>query len=285
MESTEPGGQEGNVFEENEKKDIVLQLSEDILFKIMSYLDPDDIGTCCTVSRGWTFTQREEIFEAQCKRIYPSQTGRPTKKCGPRFGGSWRVMLCTRPRLRSNGVYIMTHVHVKKPTRDMFTTLQPGTILECVYHRCFRFLNDGRLLYTLTGGEMGLLEGVRLLWPQLSVVGDTMPSGTSSSIGNTSNNTSHRVAHGHYMLTKNEGETIVVVTVREQHATIMFKFALGAAGNRGKFNHLQLLEHHSIASADPRGNPCKHLVGPSDAFVFWRVPLATLPQGRYHWRP
>lgn len=66
-----------------------------------------------------------------------------------RFQGSFKAMLRFRPRCRINGFYFLMASYIKRPTRDMWTELKPGTILEVRYYRYFRFLPHGRLVYGL----------------------------------------------------------------------------------------------------------------------------------------
>lgn len=66
-----------------------------------------------------------------------------------RFQGSYINMLRFRPRCRINGFYFLMASYIKRPTRDMWTELKPGTILEVRYYRYFRFLPGGRLVYGL----------------------------------------------------------------------------------------------------------------------------------------
>jgi hypothetical protein len=43
--------------------------------------------------------------------------------------GNWKTMLATRPRLRTAGCYCLLSTYIKKPVKDMFTEVPPGTIL------------------------------------------------------------------------------------------------------------------------------------------------------------
>lgn len=43
---------------------------------------------------------------------------------------SWRNMLVTRPRVRTNGVYVLETSYVKKPMRDMWTEVPMHAVLE-----------------------------------------------------------------------------------------------------------------------------------------------------------
>lgn len=47
-----------------------------------------------------------------------------------RFQSSYKNMLRFRPRCRFNGLYFLMASYIKRPTRDMWTELKPGTILE-----------------------------------------------------------------------------------------------------------------------------------------------------------
>lgn len=71
----------------------------------------------------------QQVAQAHCQRIYLDQA--QAKVLNPaRFQASYRRMLALRPRCRLNGFYFLLSSYIKKPTRDMFTEIKPGTILE-----------------------------------------------------------------------------------------------------------------------------------------------------------
>jgi hypothetical protein len=116
-----------------EDRNIMLELSDDALRRIMLYLEPEAIAQCCIVHRHWTFGKDEGLCEELCRRIYLQQTRKHSLSV-TRWK-SWRRMLINRPRLRTSGMYILRHSHMKKPQIDMFTEIKRGTVLECIYYR------------------------------------------------------------------------------------------------------------------------------------------------------
>jgi hypothetical protein len=116
-----------------EDRNIMLELSDDALRRIMLYLEPEAIAQCCIVHRHWTFGRDECLCEELCRRIYLQQTRKHSLSV-TRWK-TWRRMLINRPRLRTSGMYILRHSHMKKPQIDMFTEIKRGTVLECIYYR------------------------------------------------------------------------------------------------------------------------------------------------------
>jgi hypothetical protein len=119
--------------EQPEDRNIMLELSDDALRRIMLYLEPEAIAQCCIVHKHWTFGRDEGLCEELCRRIYLQQTRKHSLSV-TRWK-SWRRMLINRPRLRTSGMYILRHSHMKKPQIDMFTEIKRGTVLECIYYR------------------------------------------------------------------------------------------------------------------------------------------------------
>lgn len=69
------------------------------------------------------------MAQAHCERIYLDQA--TAKVLNPaRFKSSYKAMLRLRPRCRMNGFYYLLSSYIKKPTKDMWTEIKPGTILE-----------------------------------------------------------------------------------------------------------------------------------------------------------
>lgn len=74
-------------------------------------------------------THAQQLAQQHCERIYLDQAH--AKVLNPaRFQSSYKNMLRFRPRCRINGLYFLMASYIKRPTRDMWTELKPGTILE-----------------------------------------------------------------------------------------------------------------------------------------------------------
>ena len=123
---------------------------EELSHRILTYLDIDAYGIMALVTPHWkTFTRTEAVYKKLCERCYLNQSRRKALHVS-RFGGSYRKMLETRPRVRTGGVYVLKYSKVKKIQRDMWTEIPVGAILESVYYRYMYFKEDGRVLYALT---------------------------------------------------------------------------------------------------------------------------------------
>ena len=123
---------------------------EELSHRILTYLDVDAYGIMALVSPHWkAFTRTEAVYKKLCERCYLNQSRRKALHVS-RFGGSYRKMLETRPRVRTGGFYVLKYSKVKKIQRDMWTEIPVGAILESVYYRYMYFREDGRVLYALT---------------------------------------------------------------------------------------------------------------------------------------
>ncbi|CAM9535837.1 unnamed protein product [Ascophyllum nodosum] len=231
-------GQE-KVASPRRRKDAVLTLFDDALHRIMLFLHPEDISECRAVSSQWTFPQHEAVFEGLCRRTYPGQSVK--KSLNVKRWRSWQRMFKLRPRLRTSGLYSLKTTYFKSPVRDMCTSWVPGVVLEVTYYRYFRFYGDGRVAYGLT--HENPKEFVRLI-----------------------KEGSPKIFFGTYTISKWE----VNVEVPNPWSRVSFSLQL-ANGERGRFTHLVLVSHTSVARNEPRANRCHHRVKSSDHFTFERM--------------
>mmetsp|Transcript_25595 Transcript_25595/g.38654 ORF Transcript_25595/g.38654 Transcript_25595/m.38654 type:complete len:364 (+) Transcript_25595:138-1229(+) len=127
----------------------ILKLPEEVLHSVFTWLSVDTFATLALVSPHWKhLTRTETVFHLLCKRIYLNQAKRRALHVS-RFGGSYRNMLYSRPRVRT-GLYVMKYAKVKRIQRDMWCEVPVGAILETVYYRYIYFQENGTLLYALS---------------------------------------------------------------------------------------------------------------------------------------
>lgn len=128
---------------------MIMQLPDEILYRLMSYIDVDSYGICAMVSPHWKFfTSSEMAFKLLCERCYLKQSKRKFLNLDKWI--SYRNMFINRPRVRLNGVYFLKYRWVKKIQRDMWTEIPEGAILEQVYYRYLSFQENGTVFYALT---------------------------------------------------------------------------------------------------------------------------------------
>lgn len=129
----------------------ILLLPSEILHQIFAWLPVDTYGTLALVSPHWKFlTRTEAVYKRLCERLYLNQSKRRQLHVS-RFGGSYRKMLETRPRVRAaGGCYVLKYSKIKRVERDMWCEIPVGAILETVYYRYLYFHEDGRVLYALS---------------------------------------------------------------------------------------------------------------------------------------
>lgn len=66
-------GEEDEEEEEPPPPDIMLTLADDVLHRIMLFLNPEEIFECRAVSSRWDFPGHEAVFEGLCRRTYLAQ--------------------------------------------------------------------------------------------------------------------------------------------------------------------------------------------------------------------
>ncbi len=104
-------------------------MPDEMLLRALSYLDLDSSMHASLVAPRWAGLFNETIAQAHCERIYLDQAHAKVLNPG-RFHGSYKQMLRHRPRVRMTGFYVLKSSYIKRPVRDMWTELKPGTILE-----------------------------------------------------------------------------------------------------------------------------------------------------------
>ncbi len=85
-EEEEEGDGEGEEEERPLPPDIMLTLADDVLHRVMLFLNPEDIFECRVVSSRWEFPSHEAVFEGLCRRTYLAQVreiGRTTRVTRP----------------------------------------------------------------------------------------------------------------------------------------------------------------------------------------------------------
>lgn len=241
----EGGGKAPNVAapakEGRGEDDRLSELPDEVLRRVMLFLDVDSAAHCGMIAHRWRLVLDDKIYQAFCERTYLDQC--QVKLLNPsRFGG-WLGMLISRPRLRTNGFYLLMSAYIKKPVKDMWTEITPGTILEVKYFRYFRFLPQGRLLYMLTHASPP--DAIRMF----------------------KEGRHKELCEGQYFLSKGE----VHCRVQTHYSTIIFRLEL-QNGSRGQFTQLLLQEHSSVPHTDPSGTPIPHRVT-FETFQYQRVPI------------
>ena len=205
----------------------VLLLPAEILHQIFAWLPVDSYGTMALVSPHWKFfTRTEAVYKRLCERLYLNQSKRRQLHVS-RFGGSYRNMLETRPRVRAaGGCYVLKYSKIKRVERDMFCEIPVGAILETVYYRYLYFHEDGRCLYALSNSP---------------------PKAMFARIRNV---ILHKEEHdisivsGYFQVQKNK----LTVIVRQHWQSVKFEITIFPNSIHGKFGELAVDRHVTSGS-------------------------------------
>lgn len=197
-------------------------LPSEITVKILQLLlDPDMCGYLSCVAKTNPFKPNEAVYKAMCEKIYTNQTRK--KQLVVENWVSWRNMLIFRPRLRTNGFYCLRTLFTRAPCHDNFWEEKKVQSVECKFYRYMRFLENGKMLYSLEVVEPELLA-------KHLKRGVGMPK---------------KIFEGTYSVCRRE----VCVEVEMHYAMVYFKLQImnSEDGFEGSFNTLRILEHASAA--------------------------------------
>lgn len=218
-------------------------LPEEIGRIVLDFLrDPDMLGYLSIVAKSWFLKPNESIFETICRNIYLAQASR--KVLNVHRWGSWRAMLCERPRLRTNGYYCLLTVFSKAPSNDRFWEQKIKEFPNVAFYRYLRFYNNGDVLYSLaTSTQHDVIDHL--------ATGRDIPK---------------RIFKGHYTLLRNE----VTVRFETHYSLIEFKLLL-TNSICGHHNRLHLIQHTTATSgANGFGEPNYLRVPEFNEFEYYR---------------
>eukprot|EP00638_Chattonella_subsalsa_P008001 CAMPEP_0117743128 /NCGR_PEP_ID=MMETSP0947-20121206/5944_1 /TAXON_ID=44440 /ORGANISM="Chattonella subsalsa, Strain CCMP2191" /LENGTH=353 /DNA_ID=CAMNT_0005559757 /DNA_START=117 /DNA_END=1175 /DNA_ORIENTATION=- len=229
--------------DENEENqgDVISDLPSCVQFHICQFLESEDVCKCSIVSPHWHFARDEEIFKMFCYKTYLTQGKK--KILNPKRWRGWRNMFIWRPRVRTNGFYMLRKGHVRKPQLDMWTEVKRGEIVETVYYRYFWFdaTGPGEVLYSLL--HCGPDEVLPLLNPK-----------------------NENTYIGTYSVHKKQ----VHIDVETTYAFVSFDLEIEKGWGGGHFSKLVLKGHHSsAASLGPNARMIPHETN-DECFYFYR---------------
>lgn len=222
--------------------DLICSLPNCVHITICQFLDSDSICYSSLVSPHWHFLRDEELYKDLCKRTYLVQSKKKT--LNPNKWKGWKNMYKWRPRVRTNGFYMMRKAKIRNPQLDMWTKAKPGEILEIVYFRYFQFdvPSPGKVLYSLV--HVGPEEAKSILKP-----------------GN------KQAFEGTYVVQRNE----VFVEVYTSYARVIFELELETGWGGGHFSKMRLTGHKSSpTSLGPQSGLIPHETTGGEYFYFHR---------------
>lgn len=229
-----------------ENKCLWLDLPPFVSDRILLYiLDADAMGYLCIVSKNNPFLPREMVYKQICERIYLNQTQKKKMEV-QRWGGSFRMMLLHRPRLRTNGIYSLRTLYTKPYSNDAFWEEKKLESVEVKFYRHLRFFDNGKVLYSLDVVDP---------WDAFRIFkrGTAVPK---------------KVYEGTYTLAGHD----VTLEIDCKYAIMFFRLILANGcdgsdlGYSGSFNLLKLIEHKGLI----HGNICQFSLPQNTDMRFFR---------------
>jgi hypothetical protein len=143
---TEEEATEEDRQDRQDQESVWEKLPECISTHVFEFLDIDDTGTCRLISTKWSILASEENFKKYCETVYFSQSLKSIMNVAKY--GSYERMLINRPRLRTNGHYILRTSYFRPPNNDAFWEERRSEMIEQKLYRKFRFFRgSNRVLY------------------------------------------------------------------------------------------------------------------------------------------
>jgi len=202
-------------------------LPYEMVDRILMFLGDIDMMGYLAITSRTTFQPSEVVYEYLCRITYPMQTAKKTLQVENWL--NWKNMLIHRPRLRTNGFYTLRTMYSKGYCNDNFWEEKQYKSVEVKYYRHMRFLDHGRMFYSLD-----IVEPTDMAkWMATAA---PLPK---------------RIFEGRYTIVRRE----VTVEVPLHYCNMRFVMILldGDDGYEGKCNMLRLISHSSTPL--PRRTP------------------------------
>ncbi|XAR62806.1 hypothetical protein NMG60_11017687 [Bertholletia excelsa] len=121
-------------------------LPDELLFEIFSRMTPYTLGRAACVCRKWRYTIRNPVFwRTACLKAWQiSGVVENYKILQSQYAGSWRKMWLSRPRIRTDGLYVSRNTYIRAGVAEWKIT---NPVHVVCYFRYLRFYSSGRFLY------------------------------------------------------------------------------------------------------------------------------------------
>ncbi|CAL0319415.1 unnamed protein product [Lupinus luteus] len=121
-------------------------LPDELLFEVIARMTPYDMGKASCVCRKWRYTIRNPVFwRNACLKAWQFYgVVENYKILQSKYDGSWRKMWLSRPRLRTDGLYVSRNTYIRVGVAEWKIT---NPVHLVCYFRYLRFFPSGRFLY------------------------------------------------------------------------------------------------------------------------------------------
>jgi F-box protein 9 len=121
-------------------------LPDELLFEVFARMNPYDMGRSSCVCRKWRYTIRNPVFwrNACLKAWQLAGMVENYKILQSKYEGSWKKMWLSRPRVRTDGIYVSKNTYTRVGVAEWKIT---NPVHLVCYYRYIRFFPSGRFLY------------------------------------------------------------------------------------------------------------------------------------------
>mmetsp|Transcript_91425 Transcript_91425/g.182258 ORF Transcript_91425/g.182258 Transcript_91425/m.182258 type:complete len:441 (-) Transcript_91425:207-1529(-) len=251
-------------------------LPPDLAAHLLHFLDGDSLGYALRSHRGWTDkhlpgSALEGLFEGLCVATYLRQS-RHKVLVAAKWGG-FKKMWLRRPRVRTNGIYVMASEWLKQATHDMWGGVASNVhSIKVQSFRYFRFLPSGAVLYSLThvqpevaAAHLRHVPTKAQLQLQLDQQTKALRRHAATDHHHHGSGNKPEVLVGTYSLHQDR----VMVRVNSHYNVVNFQLVL-THGRRGHFCRLQVA-HHVSRPLQASSSATGHHESNGHSFRFFRT--------------
>ncbi|KAL5558262.1 hypothetical protein UlMin_034473 [Ulmus minor] len=212
-------------------------LPDELLFEVFARMTPYNLGRASCVCRKWRYTIRNPVFwrNACLKAWQLSGLVENYKLLQSKYEGSWRKMWLSRPRVRTDGLYVSRNTYIRVGVAEWKVT---NPVHLVCYYRYMRFFPSGRFLYK--NSSQKIKDVVKYMNFRLSKA--------------------ESVFSGHYTLTDDKVETAVLYPgMRPTVLRIRLRLRGTTAGANNRMDLLSLVT--SGVNSDEVNGPDEDILG------------------------
>ncbi|KAK9167522.1 hypothetical protein Scep_002713 [Stephania cephalantha] len=121
-------------------------LPDELLFEVFARMNPYTLGRAACVCRKWRYTIRNPVFwRSACLKAWQLSGAIANYKIlESKYDCSWRKMWLSRPRVRTDGLYVSRNTYIRAGVAEWKVT---NPVHLVCYFRYMRFFPNGKLLY------------------------------------------------------------------------------------------------------------------------------------------
>ncbi len=214
------------------------RLPTEVINKILSSLHAEQLSVLAQVCKDWRiYVYEPRHWRVLALKAWPSESPRALERRLYQFK-TWRRMVIFRPKVRTNGIYIVRHQFSKCSTR-VIASEAIAPVFLVTYHRFLRFYADGTVVSLTTPEPLDkAYRRLKKSWKPALHERDKAHPNT-----------------GRYEFHEETGTVSITLPMTQakypdmREGTMFYRFSVDST-HPGAFNLLHLCEHYAITDHD-----------------------------------